>query len=279
MPDMAGAARGKVVPAAKFGKGEMKMPEGIFAQTISGDYVNDPDNVEDRDMLLVPDPETLRPVPWAADPAASVFLDCYHRDGSPVEKSPRAVLRNVLTQYEAKGWIPVVAPEVEFYLLSPHSDPNEDAEPPEGRLGWTEGANQPYSIDTMNDFDPFINESTSTAKRSESTSTRCHRKWARRSSSSISCMATRSNSPTRCSCSSARFAKQRSSTRCTRPFWPSRWQRRPAAHCTFTRASSIHDGRNIFSDDEGEPSDVVLRVYRWPAEIHERCDAACSPRT
>jgi glutamine synthetase len=158
VPDMAGSARGKVMPSAKFGQGQMKMPESVFAQTVSGDYVKDPDNVEDKDMLLVPDPHTLRPVPWAADPAASVFLDCYHRDGSQVAKSPRAVLRNVLAKYEARGWIPVVAPEVEFYLLSPHSDPNEEAEPPEGRLGWTEGANQPYSIDTMNDFDPFVNE-------------------------------------------------------------------------------------------------------------------------
>ncbi len=158
VPDMAGAARGKVVPAPKFGLAQMKMPEAVFAQTISGTYVIDRDNVADRDMVLVPDPNTLRPVPWAADPAASVFLDCYHRDGTPVAKSPRAVLRNVLAKYEARGWVPVVAPEVEFYLLSPHSDPNEEAEPPEGRLGWTEGANQPYSIDTMNDFDPFIND-------------------------------------------------------------------------------------------------------------------------
>jgi len=158
VPDMAGAARGKVVPAAKFGKATMKMPEGVFAQTISGDYVADPDNVEDKDMWLVPDPETLRPVPWAAEPAAAVFLDCFHSDGSPVAKSPRGVLRQVLSLYEAKGWIPVVAPEVEFYLLSPHSDPNADAEPPQGRLGWTEGANQPYSIDTMNDFDEFVNQ-------------------------------------------------------------------------------------------------------------------------
>ncbi len=158
VPDMAGSARGKVVPAAKFGKGEMKMPESVFAQTVSGQYIDDPDNIQDRDMLLVPDPHTLRPVPWAADPAASVFVDCYHRDGALVAKSPRAVLRNVLARYEAQGWVPVVAPEVEFYLLSPHSDPNAEAEPPEGRLGWTEGANQPYSIDTMNDFDPFVNE-------------------------------------------------------------------------------------------------------------------------
>jgi len=158
VPDMAGSARGKVVPADKFGMGEMKMPEAIFSQTISGDYIADANNVEDRDMILVPDPTTLRPVPWASDPAASVFVDCYHRDGSVVPQSPRSVLRNVLAKYETRGWTPVVAPEVEFYLLSPHSDPNEEAEPPEGRLGWTEGARQPYSIDTMNDFDPFIND-------------------------------------------------------------------------------------------------------------------------
>jgi len=158
VPDMAGSARGKVLPADKFGTGEMKMPESIFGQTISGDYVEDPNNVEDRDMLLVPDPGTLRPVPWATDPAASVFLDCYRRDMTQVPTSPRGVLRRVLAQFEEHGWVPVVAPEVEFYLLSPHSDPMKEAEPPEGRLGWTEGARQPYSIDTMNDFDPFIND-------------------------------------------------------------------------------------------------------------------------
>ena len=62
MPDMAGSARGKVLPADKFGAGQLKMPEGIFAQTISGDYVDDEKNVEDRDMVLVPDLTTLRPV-------------------------------------------------------------------------------------------------------------------------------------------------------------------------------------------------------------------------
>ena len=158
VPDMAGAARGKLIPAAKFGSGELKLPEGIFAQTVSGNYVDNKDNVEDRDMLLWPDPSTLRPVPWATDPAASIFLDCYRRDDSPVETSPRWVLRNVLKLYEEKGWTPVVAPEVEFYLINPHSDANQEVEPPEGRLGWTETSKQPYSIDTMNDFDPFIND-------------------------------------------------------------------------------------------------------------------------
>lgn len=158
VPDMAGSARGKIVPADKFGSEPMKMPEAVFSQTISGGYIVDASNIEDRDMLLVPDPTTLRPVPWSTDPAASVFMDCYHRDGSKVRQSPRAVLRSVLAKFDSRGWSPVVAPEVEFYLLSPHSDPNQEAEPPEGRLGWTEGARQPYSIDTMNDFDPFISD-------------------------------------------------------------------------------------------------------------------------
>ncbi|RLA27392.1 MAG: glutamine synthetase, partial [Gammaproteobacteria bacterium] len=70
VPDMAGAARGKVLPADKFGAGELKLPEGIFAQTISGNYVDNKENVEDRDMFLTPDFSTIRPVPWATDPAA-----------------------------------------------------------------------------------------------------------------------------------------------------------------------------------------------------------------
>jgi glutamine synthetase len=155
---MAGAARGKIIPAAKFGSGELKLPEGIFAQTISGNYVTNDDNVEDRDMILVPDAATIRPVPWATDPAASVFLDCFRKDGSPVQTSPRHVLRKVLDLYKDKGWRPVVAPEVEFYLINAHSDANQEVEPPQGRLGWTETSKQPYSIDSMNDFDPFIND-------------------------------------------------------------------------------------------------------------------------
>lgn len=158
VPDMAGLARGKLIAADKFGGGELKLPEGIFAQTISGDYVSNKDNIEDRDMFLEPDASTLRIVPWAVDPAASIFLDCFKKDGSPIGASPRNVLKRVLGLYEAKGWTPVVAPEVEFYLINPHSDANEEVAPPEGRLGRVDGAKQPFSIESMNDFDPFINE-------------------------------------------------------------------------------------------------------------------------
>ena len=52
VPDMAGVARGKVVSADGFGSGELKLPEGIFAQTVSGNYAVNKENVEDRDNLM-----------------------------------------------------------------------------------------------------------------------------------------------------------------------------------------------------------------------------------
>jgi glutamine synthetase len=158
VPDMAGAARGKMIPASSFGEGEMKMPEAIFGQTFTGNYYESDENIEDRDMLLVPDPETICPVPWMELPTASVIFDGYTKDGQEVQASPRRVLQNVLKLYQEQGWEPVVAPEAEFYLLNPSIDFNVEVEPPQGRLGRTDTTKQPYSLDAMNNFDPFINQ-------------------------------------------------------------------------------------------------------------------------
>ncbi|MEC7860084.1 MAG: glutamine synthetase family protein [Pseudomonadota bacterium] len=158
VPDMAGAARGKMIPASSFGEGVMKMPEAIFGQTFTGNYYESDENIEDRDMLLVPDPETICPVPWMELPTASVIFDGYTKDGQEVQASPRRVLQNVLKLYKEQGWEPVVAPEAEFYLLNPSTDFNVEVEPPQGRLGRTDTTKQPYSLDAMNNFDPFINQ-------------------------------------------------------------------------------------------------------------------------
>ena len=158
VPDMAGIARGKVIPTQKFCKTEIKMAESVFGQTISGNYIEDESNPEDRDMILKPDVSTLHPVPWLKEPTASVICDCLTKDNKPVETSPRRILRNILKLYTEKGWKPIVAPEVEFYLIRPHSDFNAEVAPPKGRLGRTDTTKQPLSIDAMNDFDPFIND-------------------------------------------------------------------------------------------------------------------------
>ena len=75
VPDMAGAARGKMIPVSSFGEGEMKMPEGIFGQTITGNYFESENNVEDRDMLLEPNINTLCMVPWMEIPTASLIFN------------------------------------------------------------------------------------------------------------------------------------------------------------------------------------------------------------
>ncbi|MCP5090104.1 MAG: glutamine synthetase [Gammaproteobacteria bacterium] len=156
--DMAGIARGKIQPAADLGSKDSKLPLGVFAQTINGDYVIPRENVEDRDMYLRPDVATLRPVPWAGEPTASVIMDCYDTDGQAVDVSSRNVLKRVVDEYEAEGWTPVVAPEVEFYLTKrPESGDEEDdfvdpVEPPLNDLA------DPYGIDGIYDLGKFFDQ-------------------------------------------------------------------------------------------------------------------------
>jgi glutamine synthetase len=160
VPDQAGMARGKFMPARKFTRESgMRLPISVLMQTIAGEDVeNEVSGLTDPDMNLWPDVSTIRPVPWAEDLTACVIHDCYYADGSPVHFAPRQVLKNVLALYEAEGWRPIVAPEVEFYLVKPNTDPDYPLEPPIGRSGRPETVRQPYSIDAVNEFDPLYEE-------------------------------------------------------------------------------------------------------------------------
>ena len=161
IPDMTGIARGKILPRDLFvDAGEMRLPKSVLLNTVNGQqpdngpYVGD----TDPDMVCRPDAATVRLVPWAAEPVAVVIHDCFEADGSPVELSPRAVLRRVVELYEREGWRPVVAPEMEFYLVARQHNPHEPLQPPLGRTGKAEAGRQSYSIDAVNDFDPFFME-------------------------------------------------------------------------------------------------------------------------
>jgi len=162
VPDMAGTPRGKIMPAAKFAEEQgMRLPEDALLQAVTGDYISDDLGVldpADIDIVLRPDVHTLRLMPWAAEPTGQVIHDSFYKDGSPVEMAPRYVLRRVLELYEAAGWKPVVAPELEFYLVRQNADPDYPLEPPVGRSGRFESARQAYSIDALAEFDPFVDE-------------------------------------------------------------------------------------------------------------------------
>ncbi len=109
-------------------------------------------------MHLRADPTTVRIVPWAADPTAQVIHDCYDREGKLASFAPRSVLRRVCGLYADEGWNPVVAPELEFYLVARNTDPDMPLKPPIGRSGRAETSRQAYSIDAVNEFDPLFED-------------------------------------------------------------------------------------------------------------------------
>jgi glutamine synthetase len=68
------------------------------------------------DFAVVPDLATLRRIPWL-EATALVLGDVMWHDGSPVQPSPRQVLRAQLERAAALGFMPMVGSELEFYLL------------------------------------------------------------------------------------------------------------------------------------------------------------------
>ena len=68
------------------------------------------------DFAVVPDLATLRRIPWL-EATALVLGDVTWHDGSPVQPSPRQVLRAQMERAAALGFTPMVGSELEFYLL------------------------------------------------------------------------------------------------------------------------------------------------------------------
>ncbi|MCL4120506.1 UNVERIFIED_CONTAM: hypothetical protein GTU68_039027 [Idotea baltica] len=162
--DLTGIARGKISPVSKFVCEEgMCLPESVLLQTVTGDYVEnnlyyDILDPADIDMICRPDPNATFLVPWASEPTAQIIHDTYDKAGNPIELSPRNLLKKVLKLYDEKGWEPIVAPEMEFYLTKRSSDPDAPLEAPLGRSGRPETGRQSYSIDAANEFEPLFED-------------------------------------------------------------------------------------------------------------------------
>ena len=161
IPDIVGFARGKAMPVKKFLKTErMYLSPALFFQTVSGDYaeVEFENAWTENDMVMLPEVATSRAVPWTSDITVQVICDLYHQNGDPLGFAPRNVLKRVLELYDAEGWTPFVAPEMEFYLTKPNLDPATAIEPPKGRTGRVATGRQAYSISGVDEFGPVIDD-------------------------------------------------------------------------------------------------------------------------
>ena len=166
LPDMNGIVRGKVVPASRFLHGvsrrTLRIASSILTVTMTGDYPTLPNGedeaVQDPDCVLQPDPTSIRVAPGYSTPTAFVMTDALKNDGTPIDIAPRQVLRRVLALYEAKGWEPIVAPELEFFLTARNIDPDLPLETPIGRSGRAETVSQPYGLEAINEYEDLIEQ-------------------------------------------------------------------------------------------------------------------------
>ncbi len=160
VPDIAGVARGKAMPASKFAhQKHFYLPNSIFLQTITGEWADNPSgSFTEPDMVLVPDYSTATAAPWTADVTLQVIHDVLDQEGRPVSVAPRNVLKRVVELYKADGWRPVVAPEMEFFLVARNTDPNMPVVPPMGRSGRPAAAKQAYSLSAVDEYGKVIDD-------------------------------------------------------------------------------------------------------------------------
>ncbi|MFC3532631.1 glutamine synthetase family protein [Vogesella facilis] len=158
--DVTGFARGKTLPSKAFIQGQpLRIARAVAIQSCIGEF---PDyryyGENDPDVLLLPDMSTLRPVPWANTPRALVLCDNVDHDGSLSPLAPRSALKAVLARYAARGWTPVVAPELEFYLFAPDADADAPFQNPALRGGRREQGFDSFSFSTLNDHEAFFDD-------------------------------------------------------------------------------------------------------------------------
>ena len=158
--DIAGVARGKAMPASKFARQEQfYLPNSIFLQTITGEWADNPSGAfTEPDMVMKPDYSTATAAPWTADWTIQVIHDAEDQQGNPMPIAPRNVLKRVVQLYKDKGWKPVVAPEMEFFLVARNIDPNQPIIPPMGRTGRRAAAKQAYSMSAVDEYGKVIDD-------------------------------------------------------------------------------------------------------------------------
>ena len=158
--DLSGVPRGKIIPCEKFMLDAVRLPESALAQTITGDWGEQEDFLDDMDgdMELRPDVDGCFVVPWAREPTGQIICDAVSGNGGLIRWAPRSVLKRVLRAFHNEGWQPVVAPELEFYLASRDNNPDNPLRPPVGRTGRPEFSRQPFNIDAVNEFEEIIED-------------------------------------------------------------------------------------------------------------------------
>ena len=174
LPDTNGILRGKRVKREALRKvyqDGVALPGSLFALTITGDTVEETGlgfDEGDADRLCWPVMGTLKPAPWQPRPMAQVFMSMFEADGRPFFADPRHVLARVLARFQELGLKPMVALELEFYLLDRQRDALGGPRPPLSPLnGQREQQTQVYSITELDVYGELLDQIEHVAEQQE----------------------------------------------------------------------------------------------------------------
>ncbi len=160
--DINGVPRGKSVNGTSFGAdSRAQLPLAVFFQCITGDYADEALETycpNDEDLLLRPDWATCGEIPWKTGDSRQVVCETLDKTGEPVPFDPRNVLKRIIGRYAAKGLTPVVAPELEFYLLKPPKRADMVLVPASGVDERAEFGGEAYSSDALDKYAPVLDE-------------------------------------------------------------------------------------------------------------------------
>lgn len=163
--DANGVPRGKWIPrerALDVLVNGMAMPRSVCALDIWGRDVHAAGLAEgtgDPDGLCLPILSTLSRVTWLGRPTAQVMLAMHNADRTGFYGDARQVLAQVLSAYKKRGLTPVVATELEFYLIDPVRSALDPVRPPNSRDGrWHTGQTQVLSISELQDFENVFHD-------------------------------------------------------------------------------------------------------------------------
>ncbi len=160
--DFNGIMRGKLIPANQAKKalnGGLRIPLSTTSVDIWGNDIAGSSLVYesgDGDGILQWTGRNILAMEWLAQPTGLIPLWLTDENGAPFLADPRQALAHVLAKYSAFGLRPVVATELEFYLLAP--DETRPTPPKSPATGKVCNANAVLSIDEIDHFDGFFND-------------------------------------------------------------------------------------------------------------------------
>lgn len=163
--DQNGYLRGKRLNTSAFEKifkDGVCLPASVFGLDATGTTVEATGlgfESGDRDMICRPIADTLVPVPWHTN-KAQVLMTMETEGGEQFEGNPRQALNRIAGLFGELQMTPVVAVELEFYLLDRQPDPitGLPRPPVSPRTGERQRSTQVYSIENLDDFQEFIDK-------------------------------------------------------------------------------------------------------------------------